>query len=90
MTDTTEKPKMTAREKAEMIIRMNNQAERLGRRLGAESCIVICIFKEGKQLIIQDAGKFPMPPEQLYEAMGMAHANGALDDKPKSKILRPN
>lgn len=82
--------KKTAREKAEMIIKMTGQAERVGRKLGAEACVVICVFKDGNELVIQDAGKFAVPPDQLYEAMMMAHANGQLGLKPKSRILRPN
>lgn len=90
MAKNNEKPKMTAHDRAEMIIKMTKQADRATRTLGAEASILICVFKDGNQLVIQDAGKYPMPPEQLYEAMQHAHANGQMDLKPKSRILRPN
>lgn len=89
MTDLPEKPKMTARDKAEMILRMTKEADRVARRTGAEACIVICVFRDGDQLTIQDAGRFVMPPPHFYNAMIQAHENGQLG-APKSKIIKPH
>lgn len=90
MTDVPEqaKPKMTARDKAEMILKMTKEADRVARRTGAEACIVICVFRDGNQLTIQDAGRFVMPPPQLYNTMINAHANGQLGSP--SKIFKPH
>lgn len=87
---TEEVPKMTDRDKAEMIIKMTKEAQRVERRTGADSCIVICIFREGDTLTFQDAGRFPMPPEAFYKVMGNSHEKGLLDHKPKSKIIKPH
>lgn len=89
MTDVPEqKPKMTARDRAEMILKMTRESDRVARRTGAEACIVICVFREGNQLTIQDAGKFVMPPAQLYNTMINAHTNGQLGSP--RKILKPH
>lgn len=82
------KPIMTARDKAELMLKMTKEAERAGRRCGAEAAILICVFREGDQLTIQDAGKFVMPPPHLYNVMIQAHENGQLGSPKKSKILR--
>jgi hypothetical protein len=84
---------MTPREKAEMILKMTKEAKRVERRLGAESCIVICIFSHenkegGKSLTFQDAGRFPMPPDHFYHVMQEAHKKGMMANKPK--ILKPH
>jgi hypothetical protein len=85
---------MSAREKAEMIVRMTKEAKRIERRTGAESCIVICIFghaneQGGTTLTFQDAGRFPMPPDHFYSVMQQAHKKGLLDEN-KSKIIKPH
>jgi hypothetical protein len=80
---------MTAREKAEMIIKMTKEAKRVERRVGAESCIVICIFRHGDQLTFQDAGRFPMPPDHFYHVMSEAHKKGMMSQD-KSKIIKPH
>lgn len=93
MTDTPEKPKIkTARDKAKLMLDMTKEAEHVERRLGVDACIVICMFKqEDGQLAIQDAGKFPMPPGDLYRIMIQAHEQGLMGNKPKkSRILKPN
>lgn len=84
------KPIMTARDKAELMLKMTKEAERAGRRCGAEAAILICVFREGDQLTIQDAGKFVMPPPHLYNVMIQAHENGQLGTPKKSKILKPH
>lgn len=92
MADAPLKPKMTAAEKAEMIVKMTSEAKRIERRTQAEACVVICIFREGDQLTIQDAGRFPMPPDHFYNIMIQAHQNGQLGhNAPKaSKIIKPH
>lgn len=91
MTDTPEIPKKsTARTQAEIIMQMNKEALRIERRTGASACIVICFFEEGKQTTLQDAGKFPMPPDQFYEIMAQGHRSGQFATKPKSRIIKPN
>ncbi len=80
------------RDKAEIIVQMNKEAQRIKHRLGAEACIVIGFFKEGNQITVQDVGQFPMPPAQFYQLMIQAHSNGMLgpENKVKSKIIKPH
>lgn len=74
-----------------MLEKMKMQAQRVERRLGAEACIVICIFRDGDTLRFQDAGRFPMPPDQFYNVMRQGHLSGDLNpNPPKKKIIRPN
>lgn len=88
---TDEKSKLTAREKAELIVKMTKEAQKLERRLGAKACIVICMFENNNELIVQDAGRFPMPPDHFYNIMIQAHKNGQLGhNSPKSKIIKPH
>lgn len=87
--------KRSAKEKAETIIKMNTEAARVKRRINAESVIIIGIFKEGNQLQVQDAGLFPMPPDDFYGVMQVAHRNGQLGEnspklKPTSRIIKPH
>lgn len=90
MTEEVQKPKMTARDKAELMLKMTRESERVARRVGAEACIVICVFRDGNQLTIQDAGKFVMPPPHLYNTMIQAHENGQLGVGPRSKLIKPH
>ena len=71
---------------------IKTESEHLTRRMGAESVILIAIYKEGDGLVVQDGGKFPMPPEQFYQGLIQLHKNGQLDsEKPKkSKIILPH
>lgn len=80
--------KMTARDKAKLLHKMGLEAVKLAEVLGAEACIVIGVFKDGNQLIIQDAGKFPMPPTKFYNVMIQAHLTGQLDPLPKAKNIK--
>lgn len=80
-------------DQAKTIIKMSKEAERVKRHIGAESCIVICIFKDDNQLCVQDAGMFPMPPVDFYHIMQQAHMNGQLGHnspklKPTSRIIK--
>lgn len=84
------KPKPSARDRAKTLVHMTKEAKLLERRLGADACIVIAIFKDGDQQVFQDAGLFPMPPEHFYHVMSTAHAQGFMDETPKSKIIRPH
>lgn len=101
MTDTPETPtKKGVRTKAEIIVQMTKEAQRVERRIGAQSCIVICFFedqdeeanKRVKNIRVQDAGRFPMPPDEFYELMIRAHQQGLMNIKPAktSKILKPH
>ena len=94
MTDVPIIPKKGTRTKAETIVQMTKEAQRVERRVGAKACIVICFFEEGgesgKNITVQDAGRFPMPPNEFYELMIRAHQQGMLDQKPKSRILKPH
>ncbi|KAH0548132.1 hypothetical protein GP486_008139 [Trichoglossum hirsutum] len=65
---------------------MAKEAKMLERKLGAEACVVICVFKEGNTLTFQDAGRFPMPPDNFYEVMQNAHKQNLLG-KGKRVIL---
>ena len=93
MTETIE-PKKTARTKAEMLLQITKEAKKVEQRTGATACIVICFFEEGgekgKNITVQDAGRFPMPPTEFYEMMVQAHSKGLLDHIPKSKIIKPH
>ena len=75
------KPIMTDEEKLAILEKMKAEAVRVGRRTGADACIVICMFQEGEKLTIQDAGKFPMPPINFYNLMIQAHQSGLMDTK---------
>lgn len=81
--------KRTAHQKAELLLQMTKEAKRVERRTGAEACIVICMFRDGDQLIVQDAGQFPMPPQHFYKVIIKAHENGQLGHN-SPKILKPN
>ena len=83
------KPKLTARNKAELLVQMTKEAKQLTRKLHATACIVICMFEEDGEIMLQDAGMFPMPPAEFYELVQQAHKNGQLGPIAK-KILRPN
>lgn len=89
MTDDTKLPKLADRDKAELLLQMTKEAQRVERRTGAEACIVICMFRDGDQLVIQDAGKFPMPPQHFYQVVLQAHKNGQLGHN-SPKIIKPN
>lgn len=84
------KQKKTAREKAELLLQMSKEAKRVERRLGAEACIVICIYKEEDSLTFQDAGRFPMPPEYFYKIMQDAHKKKLLNTDGTRKIIKPH
>lgn len=90
----TDIPKKTARTEAENIVQMTKEAKRIERRLGAKACVVICFFEKetetGTQVTVQDAGMFPMAPDQFYQVMQDAHRRGQLNSLPKSRIIRPN
>lgn len=93
MNDEVEKPDEEVpgrdwRKPAEMVMQMSKEAERVARRTGAETCVVICIFKDGDQLRFQDAGKFPMPPDHFYHVMQQAHINGQMTNEKKPSILK--
>jgi hypothetical protein len=87
-------PKKIARTKAEIIVQMTKEAKQIERRTGAKACVVICFFEEGseagKNITVQDAGRFPMPPDEFYGLMVRAHEQGLLNTKPKSKIIKPH
>jgi hypothetical protein len=86
----TDEPLSDAKKRL-LLKKMKKEADLLERRLGAEACIVICMFKNGDHLTVQDAGKFPMEPEPFYNVMIQAHRNGQLDKiKPKHKTMKLN
>lgn len=82
------KPTMTARDKAKLLVKMTKEADMIERRLGAKACIVICMFEDGNQLTVQDAGRFPMPPDHFYNVMVQAHQNGQLDHNGPSTLIK--
>lgn len=82
-------PKLSARDKAELVVQMTKEAKQLTRKLRASACIVICMFEDEGQIRVQDAGMFPMPPVDFYDLLQQAHKNGQLGNTAK-KILRPN
>jgi len=90
----TEEPESKQRRDARRLQEIRKESELLTRRMGAESVIVIAIYKEGDQLTVQDGGKFPMPPELFYQGMSNLHTNGQLSagpvDKRKKKIILPH
>ena len=93
MTDVPEIPKKGVRTQAEIILQMTKEAQRVERRIGAQSCVVICFFDDGNnQIRVQDAGRFPMPPDQFYDLMIQAHVNGQLghNSPKKSRIIKPH
>ncbi len=90
----SEKTETKERRDARRLLEIRTESEMLTRRMGAQSVIVIAIFKEGDNLTVQDGGKFPMPPDQFYEGMAQLHRDGklghALVNRPKKKIILPN
>lgn len=90
----TEKPPETKqRRDARRLREIQIESETLTRRMGAESVIVIAIYKEGDQLTVQDGGRFPMPPDQFYQGLSELHQNGKLvapENKVKKKIILPH
>lgn len=93
MVDVPEIPKKGVRTQAELIVQMTKEAQRVERRTGAKSCIVICFFEENGQIRVQDAGRFPMPPDQFYEVMIRAHSQGKFGEAnapKKSRIIKPH
>jgi len=91
MTDSP-KAKRTPHDRAKLIIKMMKEAKRVENSVGAKACIVICLFDEPDgQVSVQDAGKFPMPPDKFYNIILQAHEHGLLgEQKKKSKIIRAN
>ena len=89
MSDEPKPKKLTARDKAELLVQMTKEAKQITRKLHASACIMICMFEEDGKIMIQDAGLFPMPPVDFYELLQNAHKNGQMGDTAK-KILRPN
>lgn len=87
--DNPKLPKLADRDKAELLVQMTKEAKRVERRTGAAACIVICMFEDGQQLVVQDAGMFPMPPQQFYQLVLQAHRNGQLGHN-SPKIIKPN
>lgn len=88
-----DEPESKARRDARRLQELRTESELLTRRMGAESVIVIAIFKEGDQLTVQDGGRFPMPPEVFYEGLAQLHKNGQLvapENKVKKKIILPH
>lgn len=86
-------PETPEHRNARRLREIQKESELLTRRMGAESVIVIAIFKEGDQLTVQDGGRFPMPPEVFYEGLSQLHKNGQLvvpENKVKKKIILPN
>jgi len=91
MTDVPEEDKKTPRTQDEIILQMTKEAQRVERRIGAQACVVICFFEDGnKQIRVQDAGRFPMPPDKFYDLMVQAHVNGQLTGGPKKRIIKPH
>lgn len=89
---TEEPPETKQRRDARRLRELQIESEMLTRRMGAESVIVIAIFKEGDQLTVQDGGKFPMPPEVFYHGLSQLHKDGKLvapENKVKKKIILP-
>jgi hypothetical protein len=89
----TDEPETKARRNARRLQEIRKESELLTRRMGAESVIVIAIFKEGDQLTVQDGGKFPMPPDVFYTGLAQLHLNGDLtvpENKVKKKIILPH
>jgi hypothetical protein len=89
----SEEPETKTRRDARRLQEIRKESELLTRRMGAESVIVIAIFKEGDQLTVQDGGKFPMPPDVFYEGLAQLHKNGDLvapENKVKKKIIIPH
>lgn len=93
MTDVPVIPKKSARTQAELVVQMTKEAQRVERRTGAAACVIICFFADdNKVLTVQDAGRFPFPPDQLYDLMRQGHINGQFghNSPKKSRILRPH
>ena len=88
---TDDAPKKTPRDKAALLMQMTKEALRVERRTGAEACIVICMFRDGDVVTLQDAGKFPveLPPEHFYHVMTQAHKEGLLGVK-NNKRTKPH
>ena len=89
MTEDKPKPKLIARDKAELLVQMTKEAKQITHKLRASACIVVCMFEEKGKILVQDAGMFPMPPADFYQLLQNAHKNGQMGDTAK-KILRPN
>lgn len=81
---------MTDEEKNEIIHKMDKECKRIQRRLGAEACVVIGMFKNGDELMFQDVGNFPMPPEHFYTIMIQAHKQGKMTLTSKPKLIIPH
>lgn len=66
----------------EMFDKVAAEARKTAMRLGAEGCVVIAFFADGDQYHTLDAGRAPMPLQQLYEQMRQMHetANAAADN----------
>jgi len=58
---------------AEIMEKIKTEAKRVSRKIGADACVIIGIFKNGDSVRFQDAGLFPMPPEHFYHVMKQAH-----------------
>ena len=93
---TDEPEDFSKRDQATLLLRMGKEAKQLERKLGAAACVLLCMFEgENGQIIVQDAGRFPMPPADFYGLIIQAHVNGQLGhNSPKlkttKKLILPN
>lgn len=77
-----------ARDKAKLMLELTKEAEVVEKRLKVKAVIVIAMLEENGQIFIQDAGRFPMPPQQLYQLLIQAHT--PQPSPPSSKLIKPN
>jgi hypothetical protein len=52
-----------------MMEKINQQARKVAKALGAEGVVIIGFFREGEMLHMQDGGLSPMPLVELYKKM---------------------
>jgi hypothetical protein len=49
--------------------KIDAQAAKAAKALKAECCMIVAFFPDGGFLHMQDGGKSPMPPDQLYRQL---------------------
>lgn len=69
--------------------RLVKEADRICRKIGASTCVVVATFVDGRTVQFVDGGQFPIPPVDFYTAMVQAHAPKIMR-VPQSKIIMPH
>ena len=63
----------TPERRAQVMRKISKEADRAAARIGADAVMIVAFFRHGEYLHLQDGGKTPVPPKELYERLASAH-----------------